>query len=569
MLGVAGILAGGYAATASRPEEPAPAAPVQATPESESADAWAQRATIALASVNRQLDTLAQAEEEWRRLPESRRSGVVPAPVTRLEEHRAVLEKRRATLQSQLQAYRSLRETQHDLAVSEQHLRAVENALTGAPDGPRRTTEQTAAVAALDEQRDLRIRQRDAQRAALESLREGVSTAVRTPLPDDVPTTTQVSRDVLEVIRNGGREPARPSDDPQPPRPDVVGGREEEDGQPRQEVGTSGPPDPRGPRDESEERRAEADRRADAAGRATQDAARSALAQIRAQEARKEEERREAERAAAATQGPEAQQEREAPKAPEMPAEPPQADGGADRDGEPRADADRSEADARPDAARSAVAQSRAAREAAEGKAAEREAAARAREADGSATGRDTPDRSTQPEGERSTDVARGNAAATSARRAPSGDAVPITAYIIRGKRATADGPDRDATERPRAERNTDQKPTAQRSADRAATAENDSENAEERATAKEAAERDAENRDKPRPTPRPTTDETATRQAPRSTKARAREADDDEIEEENATRATLRPADGFRSADDAGDDAVESRELATASVGS
>lgn len=261
LLGVAGILAGGYAVTDA---QPAPA-PVRAAPEGEAvpdgavADTWAQRATVALASVNRQLDTLAQTEQEWQRLPGSGRA-VVPAPVAALAERRSVLQRRRATLQAQLDDYRSLRRTQQELGTSEQHLRAVETALADAPPRRRRTAEQEAAIAALEEQRDLRIRRRDVQRTELASLQDGVSTATRTPLPDDGAATAKVTDDVLEMVHNGGTEPARP--DPKPPRPEVVAGREAEDGKPRQEVGTSGPPDPRGPRDESDERRAAKKKRA-------------------------------------------------------------------------------------------------------------------------------------------------------------------------------------------------------------------------------------------------------------------------------------------------------------------
>jgi hypothetical protein len=297
VLGVAGVLAGGYAATASRPEPPAPV-PVQTAPAGESTDVWAQRATVALASVNRQLDTLAQAEEEWKRQPASRRSAT-PAAVGALEERRSVLQRRRATLQSQLEAYRSLRATQLDLAVSEQHLQAVEKALAGAPSARRRSSEQAAAISALDEQRDLRIRQRDAQRTELNSLQEGVSTAARTPLPDDDATTDEVSRDVLEALREGGHTP-EPRDDPTPQRPDVVAERQQEDGKPRQEAGTSGPPDPRGPRDESEERRKAKQRAAEKDDAPEKDT----LAQLRTRvaQAAKEARRAEVERKAAATQ---------------------------------------------------------------------------------------------------------------------------------------------------------------------------------------------------------------------------------------------------------------------------
>ena len=237
---------------------------MQTTPEGAAAPAGAAADVGAarhrtLASVNRQLDTLAQTKDEWRRLPESRRA-MVPAPVAALAERRSVLQRRRATLQAQLYDYRSLRRTQQELANSEQHLRAVETALADAPPRRRRSAEQEAAIAALEEQRDLRIRRHDVQRTELASLQDGVATATRTPLPDDGAATAKVTDDVLEMVHNGGTEPARP--DPKPPRPEVVAGRESEDGKPRQEVGTSGPPDPRGPRDESDERRAAKKKRA-------------------------------------------------------------------------------------------------------------------------------------------------------------------------------------------------------------------------------------------------------------------------------------------------------------------
>lgn len=258
LLGVAGILTGGYAVTDAQPE-PQPVQTAPEAPDGAAADTWAQRATVALASVNRQLDTLAQTEDEWRRLPESGRA-VVPAPVAALQERRSVLQRRRATLQAQLDDYRSLRRTQQELANSEQHLRAVETALADAPPRRRRSAEQEAAIAALEEQRDLRIRRRDVQRTELASLQDGVSTATRTPLPDDGAVTATITDDVIEMVHNGGTDPGRP--DPKPPRPEVVAGRESEDGKPRQEVGTSGPPDPRGPRDESDERRAAKEKRA-------------------------------------------------------------------------------------------------------------------------------------------------------------------------------------------------------------------------------------------------------------------------------------------------------------------
>src|SRR3712207_7829247 len=55
---------------------------------------WAKNAEVTLTSVNRQLDVLAQAEEEWRRLSRVQRGE--PAPVQALGERKALLESRRS-----------------------------------------------------------------------------------------------------------------------------------------------------------------------------------------------------------------------------------------------------------------------------------------------------------------------------------------------------------------------------------------------------------------------------------------------------------------------------------------
>ncbi|MDF3048545.1 MAG: hypothetical protein K0R87_183 [Pseudonocardia sp.] len=201
-----------------------------------STETWAQRASVALVSVNGQLDTLAHAEQEWTRLPESARARRPNAPLAALAERRAILQRRQATLQSQ-----------RDLAVSEQHLATLQTALVDVPPAPHRNAEQAAAIAALGKQRDLRIRQRDAQRTEVESLEQGVAAAAAAPLPDDNASTERVTNDVLAAARE---------DDDIPDEPDegdmrllqIVPGREEDDVRPRQETETSGPPDPRGSR---------------------------------------------------------------------------------------------------------------------------------------------------------------------------------------------------------------------------------------------------------------------------------------------------------------------------------
>jgi hypothetical protein len=265
VLGAAGILAGGYAVTASEPAPPPAASPVEAAPQPATEDEWAARAQVTLTSLNRQLDTIAQTEEAWSRLPEERRAATPPALVQAMAERKALLERRKATLQSQIETYRSLSRTKDELRITEQHLQAVEKALQDVPSDPNRTPEQASVIAALDEQRDLRLRQREAKRKELDSLEENVQSAVRTPLPDDGEETAHVSNEVLEVIRTDGTGRGDPGDSAIPPRPEVVG-REQQQAQERQETATSAPPDPRGPGDESAEHRGDPDPRADAPG---------------------------------------------------------------------------------------------------------------------------------------------------------------------------------------------------------------------------------------------------------------------------------------------------------------
>ncbi|WP_433558031.1 hypothetical protein ACQPWY_04890 [Pseudonocardia xinjiangensis] len=267
VLGVAGILAGGYAVTASEPASTVRAVPAQPVPGPESETEWVARAQVTLTSVNRQLDTIAQTEDAWNRLPEERRATVPAEPVQALKERKALLERRKATLQSQIDTYRSLDRTKDDLKLTEQHLDAVEKALQDPPAEPQRSPEQASVIAALDEQRDLRLRQRDAKREELESLEKGVESALRAPLPDDGQATAEVSNEVLDVIRTGGR-----GDDDErkrgaaPRRPDVLA-REERQQRERQDTPTGGPPDPRGPGDETAKRSGDPDRRADGADR--------------------------------------------------------------------------------------------------------------------------------------------------------------------------------------------------------------------------------------------------------------------------------------------------------------
>jgi hypothetical protein len=253
VIGVVGILAGGYAITSSQPVGPT-AVPVQGAPVGGTADQWAAGAEVTLTSVDRQLDVIARTEAAWNaaQVPQG---GILPAQVAALQDRKALLERRRVTLLSQLDSYQALGRTRSDLALSQQQLDAVENALRNTSPTASASPDDEAALASLEEQRDLRLRQRDAKRAELAGLLGNVERATRTQLPDDGQETAAVSDQVMEVIHTGGREPA-PTQGPR--RPEVVAsGREGEQAEERQATTTSAPPDPRGPRDESAERRAD------------------------------------------------------------------------------------------------------------------------------------------------------------------------------------------------------------------------------------------------------------------------------------------------------------------------
>ncbi|GEL16991.1 hypothetical protein [Pseudonocardia asaccharolytica] len=260
-LGAAGLIVGGYVITASEPVRPAsPGVAAQASPGYSSPQDWAARAQVALTSVDRQLDVIAQTEEVWNRVPAAQRVGA-PLPVRMLQERKALLERQKTTLQSQLAAYRSLGRATDELRRAEEQLAIVEKALRDVPPEALRTPEQAAVIAALDQQREVLERRRDAKREELRSLSDGVRNASRTALPDDSSRTTDVSNEVLALAQNPRGDDGAPDERSSLRRPEVVSGRDKEDDRPGAHVATSGPPDPRGPGDETAERRANPDDR--------------------------------------------------------------------------------------------------------------------------------------------------------------------------------------------------------------------------------------------------------------------------------------------------------------------
>ncbi len=260
VLGVAGILAGGYAVTASAPADRLATAD-QSTGSLLSEDEWSRRAQVTLVSLDQQLDLIAQTEEAWNSMPENRRAGSLPMSMKAMLERKKLLESRKTALRVQLESYRSLSRTKDELLDFERDLRSVERALEDLPAESKQSSEQSAQIAVLDELRDFRLRQRNNKRGELDGMQRNVESATRAPLADDGQATDEVSGRVMDVIKQDGNG-KDPAGTPVPPRPEVVGGRDEQGGQERQDTANSAPPDPRGPRDEQGERRDDPNARA-------------------------------------------------------------------------------------------------------------------------------------------------------------------------------------------------------------------------------------------------------------------------------------------------------------------
>jgi hypothetical protein len=250
VLGATAVLVGGYALTTSS-ASPDPSPPTVTMPEGTTDEEWARRAQLALVAVNEQLDTIGETEQAWNSTAAAQQVGTAPSAVRQLQERRRVLEQQRATLQSQLETYRELERTSDELRQADSRLDEIQRLLDAAPAPPSRSAADTSWATALSEQRDLRARHREAVASQVQNLSEGVRTATRSPLPNDADRTDRVREEVLRLARN-------PTPSPTPSqgvdeRPPVVQGRDQDESRPSGEVGTSGPPDPRGPGDDAEE----------------------------------------------------------------------------------------------------------------------------------------------------------------------------------------------------------------------------------------------------------------------------------------------------------------------------
>jgi hypothetical protein len=202
VLGIIGVLAGGYAfSSSSQPTAPPVMAmvPVGMAPDIAGDGEWASRAGMALASVDQQLLDLEDAEEAWQDAAADRGDAAPPAAITEMRERRTELEQRQATLQAQLSTYGAFNRTREDVQAAEASLRSVEDALAQVPAEPA-SREQAAQVSALEKQRDQHQRRLEAGLEELRALQDDVRTATRTPLPDDDEVTDDVRAEALDAV---------------------------------------------------------------------------------------------------------------------------------------------------------------------------------------------------------------------------------------------------------------------------------------------------------------------------------------------------------------------------------
>ncbi|GLY70827.1 hypothetical protein [Amycolatopsis taiwanensis] len=176
--------------------------------------AWVSEAQVTLASVNQQLQQLAETQRVWDALPEHKKAALGPDVPRQLAAHKASLEYEQALLETGMSAWRNLQQAQTTVGDLEQQLADVEKVLaTSKPD------DQNPLVVQLHGQREQLRQQLDAARASMNSFKSRVDEASKTPLPADQ------SKDVEQVRKALEKEAAPPNKDDQenrrPNQPDL------------------------------------------------------------------------------------------------------------------------------------------------------------------------------------------------------------------------------------------------------------------------------------------------------------------------------------------------------------
>ncbi|NMI01650.1 hypothetical protein [Pseudonocardia acidicola] len=200
---------------------------------------WTTQAQVTLASINKQLDTIAQTKVVWESRIAPRYRGTVPTQVSQMLDREALLEQQKAAIESQLATARQVGQVHSQLTDLGRQLEAIESTLDELPPG-NLSPDQALVLQALQNRRDLLQQDRQAKQAELTRLEQGVQAAERTPLPAPADQTTPVTRAVLDLDKHG---PGRPKPDG-PPQPEVLAaGRD--DRRHQQTATTSQPLDPR------------------------------------------------------------------------------------------------------------------------------------------------------------------------------------------------------------------------------------------------------------------------------------------------------------------------------------
>jgi len=243
-LAVVSLIAGGssYILTTdlapNRPPATVPPAPDPAL----AASQWETRAEVALASINKQLDSAASAEASWLQIPEARRGTRPPAAVQALLDRKSLLEQQRVTLESQLATVRSLPKVASELDSTQAEIASMERALSTAP--ATSSIDQVEASRQLEQQRELQEEQHERNQRELDKLRDGVDRMLAMPMPDVDDHTSPVVERVKQVIKGLPDPASPPTHVDRPHHPEATLPRSRSHERERQDVGRTAPPDP-------------------------------------------------------------------------------------------------------------------------------------------------------------------------------------------------------------------------------------------------------------------------------------------------------------------------------------
>ncbi|WP_345607705.1 hypothetical protein [Pseudonocardia adelaidensis] len=216
-MAIASLVIGGAGYYVAETTPPAPTAPtaLPAPPALApmTVEAWAARAKVVLASLDRQLEAVSETETQLQRVPERDR---IPHHESRraLQDQKEWLEQQRAALATQLAALRSLPGLTDTLNTEQAQLDALERALL--ENGTRTNSpDHTAATRRLQEQRDQHRQQRNEAVRALAEARSEADAALRSPPPEAADLTAPIVerirteeqlREVVMHLRNAHRD---------------------------------------------------------------------------------------------------------------------------------------------------------------------------------------------------------------------------------------------------------------------------------------------------------------------------------------------------------------------------